>query len=909
MKKIDLSSHFLIRLASYLLVTLVILTNCIEAQNSENQPLEWSKKMASSVMSRRPLIAPNDWTYTTGTVLRAFEELWVRTGDSTYFNYIKTNIDDCVRSDGSIRDYNMYDYNIDMIKNGSILLFLYNKTGEEKYKNAADILRQQLEDHPRTSDGGFWHKERYTDQMWLDGLYMGTPFYAHYAGMFNEPESFDDVAKQFLLIEEHCKDPETGLYYHGWEEVNDTSGLSPGRHQEWSDPETGHSPAFWGRAIGWFSMALVDVLDYLPQDHENRDDIIRILRNLSAAMADFQDEETGVWWQVVDQGNREGNYLESSVSTMMLYTVAKGIRKGYLDEDQFRPMVEKAYNGILEQFIEENDDSTLDLTQTCRTAGLGNGRPGTFEYYVYGESIVTNDPKALGPFINGYLEMYLLNSLEIPTGLNAVPVSGSEVELSWNDNSNQEEGYKIEQADSGSYIQIAKVDSNVVNYTVSDLTPLTEYKFRVRSFKGDTNSIYSNVATVMTLGENGTPSLAVNPSPANEAISVDTVGTELSWKSGAAADSHAVYFGTSNPPSFVQNQTENTYSPGKLNEETTYYWKINEINTKGETEGKVWSFTTEVGPLPKIMTAHWPFDESAGNTASDASEYNNTGTLHNMSDASWTSGVLDGGLEFDGEDDYILVPHSDYIDFSDNSFSISFWLKQNVENRHMRYLIKGTHEAPGTGKRYEVFHHADNEIRFAIDDNFNKTSLALPNTDFVTGDWVHVVAIRDTDAGQIYLYLNGEQVGSLTDVTGDISQKEDMYIGVSSDEDNTNLAATLDDIRLYSYALSQSEIQDLYNEVGVATIDIPKKYTLAVSSYPNPFNPHTEIKYTLPHKSEVNLTVYNLLGEEVRCLVQELQDKGEHSYDFQAENLSSGVYICKLQVRNKVRTTKMLLLK
>ena len=240
MEKNDLSVRNLNRIMLFVLVILTFSTNGLRAQTSKYQPLGWSKKMASSVMTRSPLIAPNDWTYTTGTVLRGFEELWVRTGDNIYFDYIQKNIDDCVRSNGTIRDYNMYDYNIDMIKNGSILLFLYEETGQEKYKTAADLLRQQLKDHPRTSDGGFWHKERYTDQMWLDGLYMGTPFYARYAKMFDEPDSFDDVAKQFLLIEEHAKDSATGLYYHGWNEVSDGT-----KEVEWSDPVTGQSPAFW----------------------------------------------------------------------------------------------------------------------------------------------------------------------------------------------------------------------------------------------------------------------------------------------------------------------------------------------------------------------------------------------------------------------------------------------------------------------------------------------------------------------------------------------------------------------------------------------------------------------------------------------------------------------------------------
>lgn len=889
----------------------LMLVRDIDAQPGEQRPLELSKTMASSVMSRNPNgIAPYQWTYTTGTVLRAFEELWVRTGDSVYFNYIRNNINTSVNSDGDIRDYEMSDYNIDMIKNGSILLFLYEETGQERYGIAANTLREQLENHPRTSDGGFWHKERYPDQMWLDGLYMASPFLTRYAGMFNQPADFDDAAKQILLIEEHNKDPETGLFYHGWEEINDTSGLSPGRNQEWSDPETGQSPAFWGRAIGWFGMSLVDVLDYLPQDHENRDDILRVLRNLTAAMADYQDEETGVWWQVVDQGDREGNYLESSVSSMMLYMIAKGIRKGYLDRDTWLPVATEAYHGILEEFLEVNDDGTLDLTQTCITAGLGNGRSGTFEYYVYEEGVRANDPKALGPFINGCLEMHLLSSLPAPTNLNATPISASEIEITWEDNSDEEDGYKIEMADSGGFDQIAQVGANVVSFRVESLSPLTEYRFRVRAFQTDTNSFYSKEVSALTLGENGTPTYASNPSPVDSAVSVDTTSTTLSWESGATAESHDVYFGTTHPPPFIGNQTENTYDPGELTGETIYYWRIDEVNMNGTTRGPVWSFETVAIPLPEMLVAHWPLDETSGTTMEDATGQDLSGTLYNMGDVSWTDGAIDGGLAFDGQDDYVLVPHNDYIDFGTESFSLAFWLNQSVENRHMRYLIKGTHSTPGTGKRYEVFHHADNEIRFAIDDDAGKTSLQVPNDDFVTGEWVHVAAIRNTEKDQVYLYLNSNLKGYTEDITGDISQNEDMYIGVSPDEDNTNLAATLDDIRIYNYALSKSEIQSLYSEVGItAPGDVPDRYDLAVSSYPNPFNPVTTIDYTIPEEAEVNLAVYNLLGEEVQSLVNGLKEQGRYSYRFSAGELSSGVYICRLQMKNEVRMTKLLLLK
>ena len=231
--------------------------------------------------------------------------------------------------------------------------------------------------------------------MWLDGLYMGSSFYAEYGKLFNQPEIFDDVVKQFVLIEAHTRDEASGLLYHAWDEE---------KAQAWANPETGLSKIFWGRGIGWYAMALVDVLDYLPEDHPGRKDVIAILQRLAEAITKIQDDSTGVWWQVADQPGREGNYLESSVSCMFVYALSKGVRKGYLDE-KYKAVSQKGYQGILAQFITENPDGTINLTQTCSSAGLGYGRDGSYEYYVYQERRVDNDGKALGPFITASLEM------------------------------------------------------------------------------------------------------------------------------------------------------------------------------------------------------------------------------------------------------------------------------------------------------------------------------------------------------------------------------------------------------------------------------------------------------------------------------------------------------------------------
>ena len=368
----------------------------VGCQNSET-PLDgkgWATRMAESVMARNPE-GYGKWDYVTGTVLKGFERLWKTTGNQAFEDYIVKTVDPDINEDGAIVDYEQEKYNIDMVNEGRILLFLYQQTGEEKYKKAADLLRKQLADQPRTDEGGFWHKKRYPYQMWLDGLYMGSPFYVEYGLLFNQPENFDDVVNQFVYMENHARDEKTGLLYHGWDEK---------KVQEWANPETGLSQCFWGRGMGWYGMALVDVLDYLPQDYEGRSTLIDNLRRVADAMVGYQDKETGVWWQVLDQAGREGNYLEASASNMFVYTLAKGVRKGYLDST-YLPAIEFGYRGILKQFITENEDGTINLIEICKSAGLGYGRDGSFHYYAYEEPRVMNDGKGVGPFIMASLEI------------------------------------------------------------------------------------------------------------------------------------------------------------------------------------------------------------------------------------------------------------------------------------------------------------------------------------------------------------------------------------------------------------------------------------------------------------------------------------------------------------------------
>jgi unsaturated rhamnogalacturonyl hydrolase len=356
---------------------------------------EWSVKMADSVLRRHSPYSDR-WCYEYGVVLKALEQVWLETGQQKYYDYIKENVDRFVDHAGNIRTYRLDEYNLDQINAGKILFPLYLTTGDEQYKKAAYLLREQLKRHPRTSEGGFWHKQIYPHQMWLDGIYMAAPFYAEFAKTFGRPEAFDDVAHQIILIARHTRDPRTGLLYHGWDES---------KSQKWANPETGCSPNFWGRAMGWYAMGIVDVLDHLPQDHPEREMIVAILGSMILALSKVQDQSTGLWYQVLDQSSREGNYLEASASCMVVYAMAKGIRNGYLDR-QYLDLARRGYQGILEHFIEIDDGGLVNLKQICSVAGLGGTpyRDGSFDYYI-SEPVVTNDYKGVGPFMLASVEV------------------------------------------------------------------------------------------------------------------------------------------------------------------------------------------------------------------------------------------------------------------------------------------------------------------------------------------------------------------------------------------------------------------------------------------------------------------------------------------------------------------------
>ncbi|WP_339278060.1 glycoside hydrolase family 88 protein [Paenibacillus sp. FSL W8-0426] len=374
--------------------------------NAIQRQSRMSAKIADTLLSEctdgnHPKLA-GKWGYVAGMTLMALERAAAWNKEAKYAEMVHRHMDGLIGDDGTIRTYCLEDYNLDMINEGKNLFSQWRKTGDEKYRLAILRLVAQLKGQPRTSEGGFWHKKIYPYQMWLDGVYMSSPFLAEYASTFDHPESFDEAARQILLIERRTRNSKTGLLHHAWDES---------REQRWCDKETGQSFHVWGRAMGWYAMAVVDALEHFPIDHSQRGQIMGIFERMAYAIAHAQDHDSGLWYQVMDQNGREGNYLEASASCMLTYALAKGLRLRYLAELD-RSVIERAYDGILNRLVTE-DEKGIHLHHICHGAGLGGKkyRDGSYAYYI-SEEIVSDAQMGVAPFLLASIEMEKLGAGE-----------------------------------------------------------------------------------------------------------------------------------------------------------------------------------------------------------------------------------------------------------------------------------------------------------------------------------------------------------------------------------------------------------------------------------------------------------------------------------------------------------------
>ncbi|MBU9711615.1 glycoside hydrolase family 105 protein [Bacillus tamaricis] len=354
------------------------------------KPLRWAEEASRSLMNRfePSKLPPADrWHYHQGVFLYGMYDVWKETKNDDYYQYFKEYVDKLVDEEGN---FLFRRSELDAIQPGLLLFPLYEKTGEKRYKIAASKLRNLLNTLNKTKEGGFWHKDKYPYQMWLDGLYMAGPFTITYGQQFEEPELLDLVVQQENLMRKNTKDEKTGLYFHGWDE----SGKTP-----WSVMGTNTAPEIWGRSLGWYGMALVNMIEMLPEGHPKKMEWIGVVQELIENLVKFQDPESGLWYQIVDKGYLEDNWLESSGSCLFIYTIAKAVNKGYVDDKYFEVAV-KGYNGVVDRFIEVQPDGSIGLTDICIGTSIG-----VYDYYVARETC-TNDLHGVGAFVLASVQMH-----------------------------------------------------------------------------------------------------------------------------------------------------------------------------------------------------------------------------------------------------------------------------------------------------------------------------------------------------------------------------------------------------------------------------------------------------------------------------------------------------------------------
>jgi unsaturated rhamnogalacturonyl hydrolase len=350
----------------------------------------WPIRIATSVRALFPRAADlGGWNYTEGMIADALFRIAERTGRGDDQAYVRGYLDRFVSADGSIDPtaYPFELYSLDRIRPATSLLWVYDKTKDERYLEAARRVAMQLDKQPRTSEGGYWHRSTYPNQMWLDGIYMADVFSVQFGTKTGQPRYFDEAIKQIALIYRHTHDPKTGLCYHGWDET---------KSRPWANKDTGTSPEFWGRAIGWYVMAMADVMDQLPRGHEGHKVVLPIFQSLCRSLAAFQDRETGMWFQIVDKPTAPGNYVETSATLMFAYAMARGAERGWLGPE-FLDHASRATRGVLNREVDLLPGNRMDIRGTVQVGSLG-GNGGFYDYYVH-VPVVTNDQKSIGAFM------------------------------------------------------------------------------------------------------------------------------------------------------------------------------------------------------------------------------------------------------------------------------------------------------------------------------------------------------------------------------------------------------------------------------------------------------------------------------------------------------------------------------
>jgi unsaturated rhamnogalacturonyl hydrolase len=378
---------------------------------AQQQP--WSVRAANAAMHRwpsgvfSPAGAPAAWTHGQGVLLEGMQATWKNTVDRPDYLYIEHSVDQLVGSDGSLPAIKAGGNRLGDIQLGRQIMLLYGVTLNKRYYDAATALYEQLQHQPRNASGGFWVSQTEPNVMTLDSIDEAEPFYAEYAKKFHHDQAFADITKQFVLMQDHARDPRTGLLRQGWDESKKAA---------WANKETGQSSADWARGMGWFMAALVDTIPSYPQNDPGRKQLIGMLNKDAAAVAHYQDANTGLWFEVMDKAGAKGNYPEASASCLFVYALAKGVRLGYLPE-RYDAVAERGYKGVLSKFVTTGADGEFSLSGTVQPTDLSDepGHDGSYRFYV-GQKTVTNTPMGVGAFILASTEVENIQNAKVGRG-------------------------------------------------------------------------------------------------------------------------------------------------------------------------------------------------------------------------------------------------------------------------------------------------------------------------------------------------------------------------------------------------------------------------------------------------------------------------------------------------------------
>ncbi|MBN2008451.1 T9SS type A sorting domain-containing protein [candidate division KSB1 bacterium] len=513
------------------------------------------------------------------------------------------------------------------------------------------------------------------------------------------------------------------------------------------------------------------------------------------------------------------------------------------------------------------------------------------------------------------LETYLnelcvrIDFITAPGQLQAFAISTNLIILTWKESSANETGFVIERSteNADNFSEIATVAANDTSFQDDSVTSGVHYFYRVRAINEQTRSFYTNIADAVTTNSDGSSLKAEHPSPADNATDVSVVDT-LRWTAGLAATSHNVYFGHVNPPDFQGNFTVSEFNPNGMLDGTTYYWQIDEVNDAGTTTGDLWQFTTEA--IAQELIVNLPFNDGSGSFANDQSGNKNYGYLKNMSAANWVDGVAGKALEFDGQDEYVRINYKEIFDFNIGSFTIAFWLKQSNRDLPMPWFSKQPYESDVCESGYAMYHDGTGQVLFRVTDNEISSQVSASDSLFVSGNWEFITAVRNSKTRQLLLYANGELVASAMDSCRNIASNSHLFLGSDAAQQHFFVGA-IDEFRVYNYALDQDEIKSLFNTYYTDVSGAPgaDRFEFDMHNYPNPFNPATQIMYTVPAFAYVNLAVFNLLGQEIQALVDETKPAGYYSVKFEGLHLNSGIYVIRLRIGDRVLNRKMALVR